>query len=235
MSQATLLLVHGWGLGAGTWRPFLRLLDNPPHHCLDLGFYGAKQTDLPPDTAGDGPLIAVGHSLGFLWILHHMSTAPWADRVQGLIAINGFSRFSQADDFPHGVQPCLLRRMKNGLFKDPVKVLRNFRELGGAPPGEFLSEKAKKNLDAMALAYGLGWLLEWDGRLTLNQWKKPLLVIANQDDAIVTPAITEASFSPLFDARSTQVRWLEGGGHMGLLTHPQAYAALVGQFYSEHC
>jgi pimeloyl-[acyl-carrier protein] methyl ester esterase len=227
MSRPTLLLVHGWGLGPGIWRPLLEQMDNPPHYCLDFGFFGQEKTAIPSDQ----PLIAVGHSLGFLWLLQHLDNAPWAEQVQGLVSINGFSRFAKADDFPHGVEQCLIRRMKNGLQRDPVKVLNSFRELGGGPAGDFISADAKKRMDTTALAYGLAWLLEWDGRPGLGQWNRPLMAIANQDDNIVTPTMTEASFSAPLAEQSRQIEWLSGGGHMGLMMRYKSYAVLLEKFY----
>ncbi|MBF0380573.1 MAG: alpha/beta hydrolase [Magnetococcales bacterium] len=226
MSQPTLLLVHGWGLAASVWRPIIQQLGNPPHISLDFGFYGRKTLDIPDDR----PLVAVGHSLGFLWLLQHISTAMWGDRVEGLVSINGFARFSKAEDFPHGVDHCLLRGMKNGLQRDPVKVLNDFRELGGGPGGDLIGADAKQRLDTMALAYGLGWLKEWDGRDVLAGWQKPFLALANSDDNIVTPAITTDSFAGLAGGQNS-IEWLEGGGHLGLLSRPRVYGDLLQRFY----
>lgn len=226
MSKPTLLLVHGWGLGAGSWRPLLNTLGNPPHQALDFGFYGKKNTTITTDQ----PFIAVGHSIGFLWLLHHMANEPWAEQVQGLISINGFSCFARKDDFPNGVNKCLLRRMKNGLQRDPVQVLDDFRELSGGIENFSFSEKAKQNIDALALAYGLGWLLTWDERPFLEQWKKPLLVIANRDDKVVTPAMTIDSFASVFGTAQNRINWLSGGEHLGLLHDPEPYGELIRGF-----
>ncbi|MBF0193922.1 MAG: alpha/beta hydrolase [Magnetococcales bacterium] len=226
MTQPTLLFVHGWGLGAGVWRPVIQQLGKPPHMSLDFGFYGRKKLEIP----NDRPLIAVGHSLGFLWLLQHLPEAIWANQVQGLVAINGFARFSKAEDFPNGVDRCVIRGMKNGLQRDPVKVLNDFRVFGGGPGGDLIGEEAKQRLDVMALGYGLGWLMEWDGRGALSQWQKPLLAIANSDDNIVTPDITKDSFSGIAKGKSS-IEWLDEGGHLGLLSRPQNYGELLGKFY----
>ena len=82
----------------------------------------------------------------------------------------------------------------------------------------------------MALGFGLGWLLEWDGRDVLPKWQKPFLAIANSDDNIVTPAITNDSFTGLVDGQSS-IEWLDQGGHLGLLSRPKAYGELLDRFY----
>ena len=222
MSQPTLLLVHGWGLGPGAWWPLLHQLGDPPHYSVDLGFFGKKKIDIPTDR----PLIAVGHSLGFLWILHHLARSPWGEQVEGLVSINGFCQFAQGGDFQNGVNPCILRSMKNGLQRNPAKVLNEFRALGGGPAGDLLGEEAKKSMDVMALAYGLGWLLEWQESGGLADWKRPLLVVANEDDEIVTPQMTQDSFAQW----RSEIQWLSGGGHLGLLTRPKPYGRLVQEF-----
>ncbi|MBF0455371.1 MAG: alpha/beta hydrolase [Magnetococcales bacterium] len=229
MSQPTLLLVHGWGLGGGVWRKLLKRLDNPPHLALDFGFYGKPKLAIPTDR----PLIAVGHSLGFLWILRQLSqNAPWGEQVAGLISVNGFCRFAQGEDFSQGVHPHLLRRMKSGLRRDPIRVLADFRALGGLSSDNFLSDAAKQRLDPNALAQGLEWLGAWDGRQVIRHWKKPILVLANRDDEIVTPQITEASFAPLFGNQTDQIHWLTGGGHLGLLSHMDPIEAEIKHFYT---
>ena len=60
------VLVHGWGFHAGLWSEFVRHLGGAEITLVDLGFIaGGPQGEQywPPDA------IAVGHSLGLLWLL----------------------------------------------------------------------------------------------------------------------------------------------------------------------
>ncbi|MEO5349836.1 MAG: hypothetical protein H7836_09330 [Magnetococcus sp. YQC-3] len=122
-----LLLVHGWGLGPGVWRGVRRLLPGWRCHVLDLGFFGTPQLQVPAGV----PLLAVGHSLGFLWLLHHLERAEWRQACVGLVSIAGFSRFSRGDDFPSGVAPRVLARMRQRLPEDGSGVLQAFCRQGG--------------------------------------------------------------------------------------------------------
>ncbi|MBF0448555.1 MAG: hypothetical protein HQL67_10165 [Magnetococcales bacterium] len=223
MSQPLLVLVHGWGLGPGAFRPLLGQLGRPFHHSLDLGFYGRPRLDIPKDR----PLIAIGHSLGFMWLLQHLPTALWADQIQGLVAINSSTRFCRGFGFASGVHPNLVRRMKSGLLQDPSRVINDFRVSSGGPSGDFLTQTAKDNLDVAALDRGLDWLMEWDGRRTFSQWERPFLALANRDDTIVTPAMTEASFA---SDQARNLHWIEGGGHLAMLTRPEPFGVLLNEW-----
>ena len=109
-----LLLVHGWGLGPGLWHAVRRALPDWPCHALDLGFFGRPSGPVPVDR----PWLAVGHSMGFLWLLHHLEQAPWRAACVGLVSVAGFSRFGRGEQFPHGVAPRVLARMRQRLAHD---------------------------------------------------------------------------------------------------------------------
>ena len=80
------VLVHGWGFHAGIFADFVGHLRGAEVDLVDLGFVagGPKGASGWPDDA-----IAVGHSLGLLWLL---------ERGQGhyraLVSIQGFDCFS---------------------------------------------------------------------------------------------------------------------------------------------
>src|ERR1700678_1304116 len=97
-----LLLIHGWGSDAGFWAPLQSVLDCDAL-AWDLGFFGhPEQAPLP---AGR-PVMAVGHSFGVLWLLHHRPAA-W----RALVSIHGFSCFTRRETFPVGVAARPLQRM----------------------------------------------------------------------------------------------------------------------------
>ncbi len=112
--SATLVLVHGWGFDASLWDGFKEAWPDCPMVTIDLGFRGVPnfEPSLP-----EGPLIGVGHSLGFLWLL---KTKPFA--WQKLVAINSFSRFAATDDFPVGIPEHVLSLMIENIQKEPVTV-----------------------------------------------------------------------------------------------------------------
>ncbi|MBF0261338.1 MAG: alpha/beta hydrolase [Magnetococcales bacterium] len=222
--SSTLVLVHGWGLGAGAWRPVRRGLQAWSTHSLELGFHHPAATALP----SGGDFLAIGHSLGFLWLTRQLLLDPdLATRCRGLIAINGFCRFARAADFPAGVAPRILERMVSRLSVDPHSVLKDFQRQGGLQSLLALPSI----LNTQALAQGLAWLAEWDSRPLLASWEKPLLVIASQDDRVVTPEMMVQQFQP---GPSSTLEWFEDGGHLLPLTRSERVSARIDAFARQH-
>ncbi len=220
-----LLLVHGWGLGPGMWHPMLRHLSGWMVHPIDLGYFGPPRTS--PLLSGSGPLLAVGHSLGFLWLLRQVQLgSPVGEalltRKASLLAINAFARFSRADDFPRGVHPRILKRMMRRLGEDPGATLSAFRKQAGVPAG---GSALPPGIDPGRLQGGLEGLLNWDGRPTLADWKPPLLALASDDDGVSPPAMSAASFPEMVLRRRVE------GGHMLPLSQP---AWCAGQLWALH-
>lgn len=224
------LFVHGWGLGPGLWRPLLREMKDLSCETLDLGFFDPSKQSIPRGQ----PVVMVGHSLGFLWLLMHHQ-APWFSQCRGLLSISGFSRFSHTHDFPHGVHHRILERMIRRLPKDPQGVLNDFRQKSGllhqgvhqdahqdeqptSPPPTHATISIK-NLNP--LIEGLRGLQTWDGRQYLANWPGLLHGLASKDDAIVSQEMTRDSFS--IHSNPT-ITWLDHGGHLLPLTRPKACA-----------
>lgn len=215
----TLLLLHGWALRPGLWRPLAQEM-NLPLLCPDWGYYGPPDMDLPPH----GPLILAGHSLGFLWWLHRLEHDPsLRQRTIGLISINGFSRFSQAPDFPHGIPQRVIQRMLTRLNQNPRALLDEFGRACGlrtpAPP---------ENLQHPLLADGLNALASRDERATLRDLPHPLLALASEDDAIVPPALTRACFTT--PNPHLRLAWHPRGQHLLPLLQPAWCAREITDF-----
>ena len=211
-----LLFVHGWGFGPGMWRSVLHALPGWRHHTLDLGFFGTEKTQIQSDS----PVIGVGHSLGFLWLLHHMGQTSWGASCVGLVSIAGFSRFSRGENFPHGMALSVLQRMMRRLPQQPDTVLTEFRQRGG-----WRGRVAHcAGADVTRLSQGLAWLQRWDERAVLATWERPLVALAAEQDKIVPPALTTACFPP------AALHWLKEGGHLLPLTHPEVCAQTIRMF-----
>ncbi|MGC2855500.1 alpha/beta hydrolase [Novispirillum sp. DQ9] len=189
-----ILLVHGWGFDATVWDGVRAALPAGLEvEALDLGFFGA------PTAVPYSVTLAVGHSLGALWLLRQ-GIAP-------VLAVNGFPRFTAAPDFPQGVAPRMVERMARRLADAPAEVVDAFRDRCGAGP-------ATAAPDVDRLAWGLDLLLSADARPAA-----PLRAIAGRQDPIVPPPMTEAAFG-------AAVTWIDGG-HLLPLTHPAPLAQAI--------
>lgn len=211
-----ILLVHGWGFGPWIWNGMMdRLtalmspldLEVVP---LELGFFG------PPTPPQNGHFdVAVGHSLGFLWLLENRLIT--FDR---LVSINGFTRFSRADDFPTGWPGRVVQRMRKQLAVDAESMLAEFMSKSGVE-AEFRKHTDWAAVDIAKLDWALEALINRDGREQWSQFEGPTRAIAGTLDEIVTPGQTRACFF------ESDVQWLKSNSHCLPLKFPEICAALV--------
>lgn len=207
------VFVHGWGFEAGFWGPLRSALGDPHCEVLDLGFHGVPKLSL----SSDAPYIAVGHSFGVQWLLHHRADHPW----QALVSINGFAKFTKADDLPDGTDPRIVRRMIAGFDKNPHAVYRDFMALCGE------DDPVLDDLDVAVLRESLLALKDWDERKALGQCNAPVLALAGDQDLVVGEGLSRATF---YDA---QLIVKQGGTHLLAQNDPQWCAAQIMAFVKD--
>lgn len=176
-----LIFVHGWGYDADFWSPLRQALDFQDTFAVDMGFRGDKRERIP---FASMPYVAVGHSMGCQWLLQNAHDHPW----KAFIAINGFARFTKADNFAEGVDPRILNRMIKGLDKNAEQITGDFLKLCGEVNPD------TKDIDGGRLHQGLVDLGEWDERPALNALSCPVLALAGGKDQIVPEALSRATF-----------------------------------------
>jgi pimeloyl-[acyl-carrier protein] methyl ester esterase len=199
------VLVHGWGFHAGIFADFVAHLDGAEVVFVDLGFVagGPKGKTEWPSGA-----VAVGHSLGLLWLLQQ-----GGGRFKGLVSIQGF------DCFCCHVAPSRIAALKRGLERDPGGTLQAFWRSCGAA-GFALPEA----LNVARLDEGLDWLMHWDARRAKDELACPILALAARDDPIVPASMSEAIW------KDTRIEWSQDGGHVLPLRHPRWCARHVLEF-----
>jgi pimeloyl-[acyl-carrier protein] methyl ester esterase len=199
-----LVLVHGWGFHAGIFADFIGHLEGAEVTLVDLGFVagGPKGASEWPEDA-----IAVGHSLGLLWLLER-----GRGRYRALVSIQGF------DCFSCHVAPSRLAALKRGLEREPAGTLQAFWRSCGAS-GFALPEA----LNVARLDEGLDWLMTWDATKARKELACPVLALASRDDVIVPPSMSEAIWGE-------NIIWSPDGGHVLPLKHPRWCARHVLEF-----
>ncbi len=215
MTSPCLVLVHGWGFDADFWSPLATALKDIETRIVDLGFFGKPHDVDPP---ADRPLIAIGHSLGLLWLLKNRPFA-W----QGLVSISGMPRFLRSDDFPHGIAPRFLERMKSRFNEDPLLTLNEFRSRCGWADDP-VSPAA---IDTARLAQGLDWLSDWDVRESLKNESAPVLALAGDNDSIIPWALSASVFA---DRPLSELHCAKGGSHVLPYAQPQWCADHIRNF-----
>lgn len=203
-----LLFVHGWGFDSRIWDKVRGHLGEFGHECIDFGFTKdmPQREDLP-----NKPYIAVGHSMGVMWALKHRSS-----HMKGLVSIGGF------DCFYRHVPPEILDGFRQRFTADPAAHMKRFWAQGLE---EDLCPIDRLNLER--LSEGMNWLATWDAREDAQSFAGPILAIALRHDKIVPPAMSEAVWKNIPDAKLV---WHETGGHFLPSTEPEYCAEKIRGF-----
>jgi pimeloyl-[acyl-carrier protein] methyl ester esterase len=187
----TILLVHGWGFDRNFFGPLMECLPNFICATVDIGFTGDPVTpDLDPNT----PVLAVGHSLGFMWLLKHRPV-----RWRGLVGINAFPRFTETEGYSPAQPARVLEIMQMQFVKNPAQVAADFM-------AQFGRDKHGEEYDMARMEEGLIWLADWDERAALANEPTPIFSLAGKGDQIVPSAMTETGFGGI-----VQTQWHDGG------------------------
>ena len=204
------VLVHGWGFNASIWTPLIAQLGNAAVTLVDLGFVaGAPSEALPSEDADwPGDAIAVGHSLGVLWLLKQGGR-----RFRGLVSCQGFDRYCSH------VPKSRVTALKRGIDRDPAGTMDAFWRSCEAPG--FAPASALK---ADRLREGLDWLIQWNAEDIRKTLRCPVLSLATQDDVIVPPAMSEAIWG------KENLVWMPEGGHVLPQRLPELVAKHVIEF-----
>lgn len=207
-----LVFVHGWGFDASVWRDVRAGLPEFDCDSVDLGFFGKPRAAQP----NGEDVIAVGHSLGFLWLLHERPF-PW----RALVSVSGMPRFTKAPDYRFGVDARLLEATRTRFAQAPAETLADFLTRCGA------TGVNGSRADVTRLDEGLVWLKEWDARATLDAEAAPLLALYAEDDAIVPKDLSEN----IFGGRAKTARAVAAdGGHALPVNRAGWCAARIREF-----
>lgn len=175
-----LVFAHGWAMGPDVWED---LIANLPAdftvECLDLGYF-----DTPPITSFKGD-IAVGHSLGLLWLLSQ--NRPW----KAAISLNGFTQFAKSSECPHGVSPRILDKMLTLMETDPMRCVQDFYKRYD------ISGKVPEILHSQRLIEGLRLLKEGH----VSRPSIPLLALVSGSDPLVSRELSEFCFGRIITSQ----------------------------------
>ncbi len=207
-----LVFVHGWAVDQSIFNLLEESLPDFDILKYDLGFYGDAQH---PDIPKDRTVIAVGYSLGLLWLLHE-KPFQW----DGLVSICGFTRFTRTDGFMGGMMTMVLEGMKMRLSIDPKGLLGETYDVCG------FDRPFPENYDTRQLHQGLNWLKNWDCRDIFEEHKEKTIALAAVPDPVVSESLTKASF----EGKCPTYWSPDGGGHGLPVTRPKWCAEKICEF-----
>lgn len=239
-----LVLVHGWGMHAGVWQPWLPLLT--PHFrvtVLELPGHGASPV-IPADlnrwavaclAVAPPQAVWLGWSLGGLVTLQAALLAP--QRIRKLCLLTATPRFVQADDWSAAVSPEVFKQFAATLAADPNLTLRRFINLqlqGGANARQMSRtlQMALNQRPAASLAglqAGLTLLLQTDLRAELAHLPMPLTWLFGEKDTLVPAKVAEYIPSLAVDTQQTV---LTTATHTPFLTDPKACLAWLEPLFA---
>ncbi len=239
----TLVLLHGWAMHSGVWRPFAqRLASNFRVVCVDLPGHGrsdvALALDLPTvamqllNELGQVPAYWLGWSMGGLLAIEVARQSPEA--VKGLILLASNPCFVRQSDWP-GMKLTILKKFAAQLAADSVATIVNFLalQLWGLDEQEALLVALKQRVmecavpEILTLQQGLMLLENTDLRAELSLLTCPILAIFGVKDALV-PVSIAAQLSALNTNICSEI--LASAGHAPFLSHPTETRELIEQF-----
>ena len=239
-----LVLLHGWSMDGSIWGEFAEALS--PHfrlHLVDLPGHGRSPREIPLSIDSLATAVAevvpprslvCGWSLGGMVATHLAAAQPAL--LRGLVLIGTTSRFSSANDWPHGTPGDVLASFAAELEADAGALLARFRaSMCRLDPEERRLRRRMNALppaadDLTALKEGLDVLRNTDLRDDALRITAPTLIIHGARDAVVPP---EAG--AWLASRIDGARWhlFDECAHLPFLSRPTDCAVLVRQFESE--
>lgn len=198
------VLVHGWGFGPSIFDPLIAELPQQAEIArVDLGFLG----DEPHLPGWEDDAVAIGHSLGVMWLLKARPSS-----FRALVSIQGFDCFSSY------VRSAKIAAMRKSLENDPYGLMQIFWRSCGtadvAPPDR---------LNQARLEEGLDWLMNWDETAVRQALTCPILALASKDDPIVPAKMSEVIWGE-------RLKWSADAGHCLPLRHPAWCAEKITEF-----
>lgn len=206
-----LWFVHGWGFDSGLWSRLAQQLPDHRKVIADLGYFGREPSPAPTE-----PFIAVTHSFGTMRVLRDGSPA-----CRGLVALNGFDRFT-ARDGQAGVPRRVLDRMIGRFAEAPAEVLADFRRRCGAE-----SQAPIPAPDVEHLAKDLVALRDMDCTADAARWPVPILSLQGGTDPILPAGLRDQVFA---SAARIERATHSAAGHLLPLTEPDWCAQQIAPF-----
>jgi pimeloyl-ACP methyl ester esterase len=243
-----LLLVHGWATSPAVWDgqgALDRRFDLLPVHLPGHGGEGRwGEPGLGPgirmieSILMDGrPTLAVGWSLG--GALLFALAARGLPALKGVVSVGAFPSFVRREDFPFGLRPAAVLRMKKDILNDPEETLErfyalNFSETEKKKPDYdrwfSILRDARKDLIISDLLNGLDALLREDLRERLSEIRLPVLLIHGTEDGVCPYPVSSFLLGTIAGSRRLT---MNGSGHAPFLTRSLEFNRAIEEFASD--
>ena len=238
-----LVMLHGWGLHGGLFRPVVEPLSKQFRlHLVDLPGHGRSST-----LDGEYTLPAIAHTVAeqlpenAIWLGWSLggrvATQAAADghAIDKLILVGNNPCFIQKEGWPHAMPESELLQFANALKDDYKQTLLRFiavQSRGSAHAREELRELRSELFDhgepdPQALAGGLEILRSADLRPLLVTIKQPTLVLHGNRDTLSPLAAAEYTAAQLPQG---ELNIIDAAGHAPFISHPEQFVTAVKEF-----
>jgi pimeloyl-[acyl-carrier protein] methyl ester esterase len=232
-----IVLIHGWGLNSGVWKPLLDLFNKQSNYQLitiDLpGFGNNSDVELSPydleniclhiESTIKQPAVYLGWSLGGL-VATQMSLS-YPEKVLGLVTVASSPYFvEQSINGWPGIKENILTNFHNQLSQDTEKTISNFLKIQAM--GSPHIRQDLKLITQLVMAYdlpnkktlnnSLALLSHCDLRNRLFDIKKPFLRLYGHNDSLVPKAVI-AKINLLVPQSDEYL--FEGASHAPFISH----------------
>lgn len=244
-----LVLLHGWGMNLRVWDTLAAVLARRFRViAIDLPGHGRSDWDRAACTPAAqafrvhetlAPLTTryhlLGWSLGGQFALDLAAAMPAG--IERLILVATTPRFLAGPGWRFGIRQASLERLAAEVRADAGEAVRSFlksqvRGLSPRTAARVLAQLSAAleqggRAQPEALAWGLERLKQADLRPQLSQVRKPVLVVAGQDDRITPPRASKALAAALPKGRFRQLR---GAGHVPFLSNRDQFLGALDGF-----
>lgn len=245
-SGPNLVMLHGWGLHGGLFRPVVETLAKSFRlHLVDLPGHGRSQ-NISDEYTLSNIARAVNQSVpqGSIWLGWSLGGrvalqgAADGHAIDKLILVGSSPCFVQKDDWPYAMPETELVQFAESLKNDYKQTLLRFlavqsrgSEKGREELREMRSELFKHGEpDEDALAGGLEILRSADLRTLLPSVQQETLLLHGSRDTLAPLAAAQFTAQELPHA-TLQV--IEGAGHAPFISHPEKFVLALKEFCHE--
>jgi pimeloyl-ACP methyl ester carboxylesterase len=227
-----LLLIHGAAGSRLFWPSAIRRLEGVEVYALDLPGHGASGGEAQPtiegyvssvakwiEAAGLSRVVCAGHSMGGAIALALALRSP--DALAGLILVGTTAALR--------VNPVLLQLSDSlATYRKAVELIVEWSFGSQAPPRLLeLAGRRMGDVPARVLHADLEACSRFDVASQIPSIALPSLVICGSEDRMTPPKLSQALGGAL---PRSELRLVEGAGHMVMLEQPEGVAASIRHF-----
>jgi pimeloyl-[acyl-carrier protein] methyl ester esterase len=245
-SALPLVCLHGWGMNLAVFDALRDALSDIESWAVDLPGHGrsawesqrAEFDSQVEDVLAVLPqsCVLLGWSLGGKMAMEIARRQP--GRVAALVLVSTTPRFTQAADWPYGLNAGELEAFRSLLDQDWRQTLSDFvwLQLRGSRNAEAAQQRVETALathgapDAEALRVDLDLLGQLDLRAGVASIRQPALLIAGQNDRVTSVDATRWIAAAL---PRSNFAVIPRAGHASFISHTEEFVALLRPFLAE--